>query len=87
MYRCENGPCVQASLRCNGVVDCPLDISDELDCPPMDNEIERKFGRPFNKPNRLTNSFCEIEAPGNNRGKLLPHIERVAPYNHSNRNF
>lgn len=43
MFRCENGPCIGNALRCNGVVDCPLDISDELDCNPRSNEIERKF--------------------------------------------
>lgn len=32
MFRCENGPCIQQSLRCNGNVDCPYDTSDELDC-------------------------------------------------------
>lgn len=33
MFRCENDPCISESLRCNGRVDCPLDNSDELDCP------------------------------------------------------
>lgn len=32
MFRCENGPCIQESLRCNGRVECPFDQSDELDC-------------------------------------------------------
>lgn len=32
MFRCENGPCIQGALRCNGRVDCPFDTSDELDC-------------------------------------------------------
>lgn len=32
MFRCENGPCILNSLRCNGIVDCPFDTSDELDC-------------------------------------------------------
>ncbi|KAM7349794.1 terribly reduced optic lobes isoform 6-T6 [Cochliomyia hominivorax] len=40
MYRCENGPCIPLNLRCNGNFDCPLDISDELDCPEMDNSID-----------------------------------------------
>lgn len=31
-FRCENGPCVNQVLRCDGQVDCPFDISDELDC-------------------------------------------------------
>lgn len=43
MFRCENGPCIQAALRCNNVVDCPLDISDELDCGPITNQIDSKF--------------------------------------------
>lgn len=43
MYRCENGPCIQLALRCNGNFDCPLDISDELDCPEMDNGIDSKL--------------------------------------------
>lgn len=33
-FRCENGPCIPDHLRCNGEKDCPLDISDELDCGP-----------------------------------------------------
>lgn len=32
MFRCENGPCIHESLHCDGVIDCPFDISDELDC-------------------------------------------------------
>lgn len=32
MFRCENGPCIQGELRCNGNIDCPFDTSDELDC-------------------------------------------------------
>lgn len=32
MFRCENGPCIPRYRRCNGVVDCPFDTSDELDC-------------------------------------------------------
>lgn len=32
MFRCENSPCIPEHLHCNGVVDCPFDISDELDC-------------------------------------------------------
>ena len=32
MFRCENGPCIMNSLRCDGRVDCPFDDSDELDC-------------------------------------------------------
>lgn len=32
MFRCENSPCIWSALRCNGVVDCPFDTSDELDC-------------------------------------------------------
>lgn len=43
MFRCENGPCLPESLRCNGNYDCPLDTSDELDCPEMDNTIDSKF--------------------------------------------
>lgn len=35
MFRCENGPCIDQTLRCNGIIDCPLDISDELDCDPI----------------------------------------------------
>ncbi|ERL95821.1 hypothetical protein D910_00386, partial [Dendroctonus ponderosae] len=31
-FRCENGPCINQVLRCDGHVDCPFDISDELDC-------------------------------------------------------
>lgn len=31
-FRCENGPCLRKELHCDGKVDCPLDISDELDC-------------------------------------------------------
>ncbi|XP_075991621.1 terribly reduced optic lobes isoform X3 [Anticarsia gemmatalis] len=33
-WRCENGPCINAYLRCNGHIDCPYDLSDEFDCPP-----------------------------------------------------
>ncbi|KAI8120669.1 Basement membrane-specific heparan sulfate proteoglycan core protein [Lucilia cuprina] len=40
MYRCENDPCIPLALRCNGNFDCPHDISDELDCPDMDNGID-----------------------------------------------
>lgn len=43
MFRCENGQCIRNAQRCNGIVDCPLDISDELDCNAGSNEIERKF--------------------------------------------
>ncbi|CAH2103371.1 unnamed protein product [Euphydryas editha] len=32
-WRCENGPCIDARLRCNGQTDCPHDGSDEFDCP------------------------------------------------------
>lgn len=32
MFWCENGPCIQRSLRCDGTIDCPYDTSDELDC-------------------------------------------------------
>ena len=31
-FRCENGPCIPEEYRCNGRVDCPYDVSDELDC-------------------------------------------------------
>lgn len=37
MFRCENSPCIPEYLKCNGVVDCPFDISDELDCDDLDN--------------------------------------------------
>ena len=49
MFRCENGPCIQESLRCNGIVDCPLDTSDELDCRKstkkllQDGQINEEF--------------------------------------------
>ncbi|KAI5637002.1 low-density lipoprotein receptor domain class A domain-containing protein [Phthorimaea operculella] len=33
-WRCENGPCIDTSRRCDGRVDCPRDSSDEFDCPP-----------------------------------------------------
>ncbi|KOB75072.1 Terribly reduced optic lobes [Operophtera brumata] len=33
-WRCENGPCIDAGLRCNGHIDCPFDFSDEFDCSP-----------------------------------------------------
>ncbi|XP_069364959.1 basement membrane-specific heparan sulfate proteoglycan core protein isoform X8 [Maniola hyperantus] len=32
-WRCENGPCIAVSRRCDGNIDCPLDGSDEFDCP------------------------------------------------------
>ncbi|KAM3968767.1 basement membrane-specific heparan sulfate proteoglycan core protein isoform 3-T3 [Aphomia sociella] len=32
-WRCENGPCIDLSRRCNGYVDCQ-DSTDEYDCPP-----------------------------------------------------
>ncbi|GBP97800.1 Low-density lipoprotein receptor-related protein 1B, partial [Eumeta japonica] len=32
-WRCENGPCINETLRCDGHIDCPYDNSDELDCP------------------------------------------------------
>nr|XP_026490200.1 basement membrane-specific heparan sulfate proteoglycan core protein isoform X1 [Vanessa tameamea] len=32
-WRCENGPCIDSRLRCDGHVDCPHDDTDELDCP------------------------------------------------------
>ncbi|KAL0852381.1 hypothetical protein ABMA28_000578 [Loxostege sticticalis] len=32
-WRCENGPCIDSNRRCDGRIDCPLDDSDELDCP------------------------------------------------------
>ncbi|KRF94154.1 uncharacterized protein Dmoj_GI15893, isoform G [Drosophila mojavensis] len=39
-FRCENGPCIALTARCNGVIDCPFDASDELDCEPITNEID-----------------------------------------------
>ncbi|EDW00229.1 GH12750 [Drosophila grimshawi] len=39
-FRCENGPCISLGSRCNGVIDCPYDASDELDCAPITNEID-----------------------------------------------
>lgn len=42
MFRCENGPCIQQSLRCNGHVDCPYDQSDELDCITTPRPTYRK---------------------------------------------
>ncbi|XP_072931305.1 basement membrane-specific heparan sulfate proteoglycan core protein [Epargyreus clarus] len=33
-WRCENGSCIDARRRCDGVLDCPNDTSDEFDCPP-----------------------------------------------------
>lgn len=41
-FRCDNGPCIALALRCNGRIDCPYDSSDELDCGPISNEIDRK---------------------------------------------
>lgn len=41
MYRCLSGACLNASQRCDNVVDCPYpDRSDELDCNTIDNEID-----------------------------------------------
>lgn len=36
-FRCENDPCIREELRCNGINDCPYDMSDELDCPYNSN--------------------------------------------------
>lgn len=44
MYQCDSGFCIPAYKRCNGVIDCPHDISDELDCAPLlNNEIDSKL--------------------------------------------
>ncbi|XP_034667224.1 basement membrane-specific heparan sulfate proteoglycan core protein isoform X7 [Drosophila subobscura] len=50
-FRCENGPCIALGLRCNGLVDCPYDSSDEADCGLISNEIEP------NEPGRTTNQL------------------------------
>lgn len=42
MYRCENDPCIPESQRCNGVIDCPFDESDELNCPSKLNYAKTK---------------------------------------------
>lgn len=42
MFRCENGPCIWKGLRCNSVVDCPWDTSDELDCPGKSKKEHKK---------------------------------------------
>lgn len=38
-FRCENGPCIPGELKCDGKLDCPLDNSDELDCPEYSHGI------------------------------------------------
>ncbi|XP_034139567.1 basement membrane-specific heparan sulfate proteoglycan core protein isoform X14 [Drosophila guanche] len=50
-FRCENGPCIALGLRCNGLVDCPYDSSDEADCGLISNEIEP------NEPGRTNNQL------------------------------
>ena len=40
-WQCDDGTCLSKTLRCNGNIDCPEDISDERHC---DGElIEKKF--------------------------------------------
>ncbi|XP_015042325.2 basement membrane-specific heparan sulfate proteoglycan core protein isoform X7 [Drosophila pseudoobscura] len=51
LFRCENGPCIALGLRCNGLVDCPYDSSDEADCGLISNEIEP------NEPGRTTSQL------------------------------
>ncbi|EDW26021.1 GL14453, partial [Drosophila persimilis] len=51
LFRCENGPCIALGLRCNGLVDCPYDSSDEADCGLISNEIEP------NEPDRTTSQL------------------------------
>lgn len=51
MFRCENGPCIHESLHCDGVIDCPFDISDELDCHNLYyNFCKWKFAVAFFSP-------------------------------------
>ncbi|XP_062139243.1 basement membrane-specific heparan sulfate proteoglycan core protein isoform X22 [Drosophila sulfurigaster albostrigata] len=52
-FRCENGPCIAHGLRCNGVVDCPFDTSDELDCGPITNEIDTQEPQSTGRNNQL----------------------------------
>lgn len=49
MFRCENGPCIDEKLRCNGINDCPFDMSDELDC----ERNERKFCQRTNNTHHI----------------------------------
>lgn len=67
MFRCENGPCIPGSLHCNGVVDCPFDVSDELDCGLLryrkcGRMRANSWARECNKNNADFNGFsCVVE--------------------------
>lgn len=54
MFRCENGPCIDEQKRCDGINDCPLDNSDELDCDTNSKSLEIT-------PRSITSTFQNVE--------------------------
>ncbi|XP_048508165.1 basement membrane-specific heparan sulfate proteoglycan core protein isoform X9 [Athalia rosae] len=64
-WRCENGPCIPTSKRCDNKVDCPFDNSDELDCESSSATCSPQEWRCENGPCIPSSQRCDnkIDCP------------------------